>query len=63
MRSPSYQIQLIYKIVWKDMYDNIIDEWPKGTILDAYNPPDQENPKYYVTAMGGIWADEAIKIN
>lgn len=63
MKSPSYQIQLIYSIVWKDMYNNITEEWPKGTILDAYNPPDQENPKYYVTAMGGIWADEAIKIN
>ena len=56
-----FQIVFLHEVVFKDI---------KGTCLKAYQPGDiteatYEHPDlgYFVTAMGGIWKEEAMRVS
>lgn len=52
------RIRFTKRVVFKDRLGNIVKVYEAGDEVNA----SQDTGAYYVTLMGGIWRDEAVKI-
>ena len=60
----NFKIETIKAVTFRDMNGAVTAHLPVGSVVDATGPSDPKCPPlYFNTPLGGIYADEARRIN